>query len=101
MFCTGGSYLYAEFLAPIAPNSKAILVSPAISAVPDEVLCLQFWYCAGTHAQSFCLLSVMLHHHNNMLGGEIWSQVPSGNDAWKQANVEFEANGPLQVNWNQ
>lgn len=96
----GGGYLYAGFLAPVDPNSRAILVSPAISALPDEILCLRFWFHAGRRVRSTCLLSVMLHHYDGVLSGDIWTRVQSGDDAWKQARIEFEADGPLQVNWN-
>lgn len=41
----------------------------------------------------------MLQHYDGVLSGDIWSQVQSGDDAWKQAMIEFEADGPLQVNW--
>ena len=80
-------------------TGHALLLSPAISALPGEHMCLSFWYYMDSSSDASCGIQILLHKYDNRLSDDIWNQSVEELRVWNQALIDFEADGPLQV-WN-
>lgn len=93
-----GGYLFVELPAMIsAEKRQALFLSPPISGEIGEPKCLHVCFIVRNTSALDCRLSIALLRYDNVLSSDAWNQSVDGIEAWRQADISFEADGPFQI----
>lgn len=95
---SGGSYLLVR-ADPSRPtlDSRALFVSPFVSAFSRTTRCLRFWYHMSGSGSESAVLRTRLLLANGRLTGARWSENARFQNGWRQMVLQLVEDQPFQV----